>query len=236
MRAATTRCSWLEYSHLQLGDEAEAARLLADMRADEQEHSSKRTRSHLVSMRAAYVVALEAWDDEAARFEVDLDELDPAFACAELYVRGRAALARGDTARAERLSAAMAEQRGPLETLVAEGASAAACCAPATRANYLPGRLAAHVMELELEGLIALAGGAEEEGLARLAEAAAQEDAMGFDYGPPVVVEPVHELLGCLLLERGRRADAAIEFEAALQRAPGRLRSLQGLASAKSDG
>jgi hypothetical protein len=187
-------------------------------------------------MRAAFVVALEAWDDEAAGFEVDLDGLDPAFACAELYVRGRVALEREDLARAEEAHSAMAEQRGPLETLIAEGASAAACCAPATRANYLPGRLAAHVMELELEGLIALAGGAEEEGLARLAEAAAREDAMGFDYGPPVVVEPVHELLGCLLLERGRRAEAAVEFEAALQRAPGRLRSLEGLASAKSDG
>jgi tetratricopeptide (TPR) repeat protein len=222
---------WLEYSHLQLGEEAEAARLLADMRADAEALSSKRTRSHLVAMRAAYAVALEAWDQEIARFEVDLDGLDPAFACAELYVRGRAALARGDVGRAEEILAAMAGPRGPLETLIAEGASAAACCAPATRATYLPGRLAAYVMELELGGLIALAGGAEEDGLARLAAAAEQEDAMGFDYGPPVVVEPVHELLGDLLLERGRRAEAAAEFEAALRRAPGRLRSLRGLSS-----
>jgi len=227
---------WLEYSHLQLGHGAEAARLLADMRADEKALSSKRSRGSLIGMRAAYVIALDTFDHEVARFEVALDGLEPAQACAELYVRGRAALDRGDAAKAREELAAMVVQRGPLETLLSEGASAAACCSPTTRASYLPGRLAAHVMELELAGLIALKAGVDEEGIAQLTAAAEKEDAMGFDFGPPVVVEPAHELLGRVLLERGRRAEAALEFEAALRRAPGRLRSLQGLASARADG
>jgi tetratricopeptide (TPR) repeat protein len=225
--------TWLAYSYLQLGEGAEAARLLARMRADEKEKSSQRTRSHLVSMRAAYVVALETYDHEAARFEVALEGLDPAPAAAELYLRGRVALERGDVAAAQEALAAIRVQRGPLETLLSAGAAAAACCAPTTRSSYLPGRLAAHVMELELGGLITLRTGPEDEALAELAAAAEKEDAMGFDFGPPVVVEPVHELLGRILLERGRHAEAAAEFEAALRRAPGRLRSAQGLASAR---
>ncbi|MSR63588.1 MAG: hypothetical protein EXS08_14215 [Planctomycetes bacterium] len=227
---------WLAYSQLQLGHGAEAARLLAAMRADEKALSSKRSRGSLIAMRAAYVIALDTFDHEVARFEVALDGLDPAQACAELYVRGRAALDRGDTDKAREALAAMVAQRGPLETLLSDGAAAAACCSPTTRSSYLPGRLAAHVMELELAGLLALKAGVDEEGIALLTAAAEKEDAMGFDFGPPVVVEPAHELLGRVLAQRGRRAEAQKEFEAALRRAPGRLRSLQGLASAKADG
>lgn len=225
---------WLQYSYLQLGQGAEAARLLARMRADEKEKSSTRTRTHLIAMRAAYVIALETYDHEVARFEVSLDGLDPAPAAAELYLRGRVALERGDVAAAQAALAAIVVQRGPLEALLEAGATAAACCAPTTRSNYLPGRLAAHVMELELEGLIALRTGPEDEALARLAAAVAREDAIGFDFGPPVVVEPAHELLGRVLLERGRHVEAALEFEAALRRAPGRLKSLEGLARARA--
>jgi tetratricopeptide (TPR) repeat protein len=226
--------AWLAYSQLQLGNAAESARLLADMRRDEREKSTKRTRGALVAMRAAHVVALEAWEDELAGFEVALDGLEPATASAELYVRGRSALAGGAIDRAREAQAAMAAHRGPLETLTPTGGTSAQCCSTAGRVAYLPDRLAAQVMELELSGLLALAAGAEEDGLARLAAAAEKEDALGYDFGPPAVVEPAHELLGHVLLERGRAAEAAREFEAALERAPGRARSLEGLRSARA--
>jgi len=205
------------------------------MRRDEKEKSSKRTRANLVAMRAAHVVALQAWEDELARFEVPLDELEPAAACAELYVRGRSALARGDVAHAREALADMAVHRGPLETLT-PASGGAQCCTTANRSNYLPSRLAAQVMELELSGLLALAAGANEDALARLAGAAEKEDAMGFDFGPPAVVEPAHELLGQVLLDLGRAEEAAHEFETALERAPGRARSLQGQALARRAG
>jgi len=226
--------AWLAYSYLQLGNVNEAERLLADMRRDEREKSSKRTRAPLAAMRAAHVVALQAWEGELASFEVALDELEPATACAELYVRGRSALARGETERAREALAAMAVHRGPLETLAPASGTAAQCCSTTSRSNYLPGRLAAQVMELELSGLVALQAGASEDGLARLTAAAEKEDAMGFDFGPPAVVEPAHELLGQVLASLGNPTEAAREFEAALKRAPGRARSLQGLASAKA--
>src|SRR5262249_51046185 len=140
---------------------------------------------------------------------------DPAIACAELYVRGRAALARDDAVHAREALATMVVQRGPLESLV-PSAPSAPCCAPDPRKAYLPGRMAAHVMELELSGLIALASGAQEEGLTSLAAAAEKEDSMGYDFGPPAVVEPAHELLGTVLARLGRADEAAKEFQRAL--------------------
>ena len=101
--------------------------------------------------------------------------------------------------------------------------------------DYMPGRMAAHVMELELSGLVAMAAGAHEEGLARLEAAAEKEDEMGFDFGPPTVVEPAHEVLGHVFLELGRKAEAEREFKAALRRAPGRGRSAQGLELARAE-
>ena len=48
----------------------------------------------------------------------------------------------------------------------------------------------------------------------------------------PGAVLPVRELLGDLLLELSRPADAARAYEASLRQAPGRARSLFGLARA----
>ena len=223
--------SWLEYSYLQLGEIEAAERLLADMRRDVAESGSARTRLHLVLMRAADVVAQQSWSSATAAFEVDTAELDPAITCAELYVRGRHALAGGDVEGARTALRSMGERLAP--SAPSDESNKAPCCATPGKGTYLPDVQAAHVIELELTGLVALAGGSDEDGLARLAEAAAAEDAMGYDFGPPSVVEPAHELYGYVLLERARFADAAREFEAALERAPGRARSVQGLALAK---
>ena len=54
------------------------------------------------------------------------------------------------------------------------------------------------------------------------------------DFGPPEVPKPAHEMMGELLLELGKPAEAVPEFEAALERAPKRSRSLLGLARART--
>ena len=52
------------------------------------------------------------------------------------------------------------------------------------------------------------------------------------EFGPPDIVKPTHELLGELLLALHRPAEAQREFRRALELAPGRSRSLLGLARA----
>ena len=53
---------------------------------------------------------------------------------------------------------------------------------------------------------------------------------MPMEFGPPDVALPAWELLGEELLRAGKPADAAAAFRNALARAPGRTRSLEGLA------
>ena len=55
---------------------------------------------------------------------------------------------------------------------------------------------------------------------------------MPFEFGPPFIDKPARELLGEMLLQQGRAADARREFEAALSRAPERIALLAGLEKA----
>jgi hypothetical protein len=207
------------------------------MRRDEAEESTKRTRTHLVLMRAAYVLASDysKLTGSQAAFDVDLEDLEPDVACAELYVRGWRALALDELDAARLALDAMAAHRGPLEELPDEAPGAATCCTTTRPVEDLQARLTARVMELELSGLIALASGERDAGLALLRSATEREDALGYDFGPPAVIEPAHELYGRMLLRHGRADEtgkaAAREFQAALRRAPGRARSLHFVTS-----
>jgi len=88
---------------------------------------------------------------------------------------------------------------------------------------------------LELEGLILIEEGQAEQGLEKLALAAALEDRTPLDFGPPDPIKPAHELLGEVLLTMGFPERAAEQFRAALERAPGRRLSLDGLKRASAE-
>src|SRR5205807_7358769 len=65
-----------------------------------------------------------------------------------------------------------------------------------------------------------------------LRKAAAQEDALPFEFGPPEIEKPSRELLGEVLLGTGQANEARHEFELALKRTPGRSVTLLDLARA----
>jgi predicted Zn-dependent protease len=50
--------------------------------------------------------------------------------------------------------------------------------------------------------------------------------------GPPEIIKPSHELAGEILLEMGKKAEAAKMFEQSLERQPMRRASLEGLTRA----
>jgi predicted Zn-dependent protease len=87
-------------------------------------------------------------------------------------------------------------------------------------------------MTQQLTALVRCLRGDETEALAILTKAAEAEDAMPYEFGPPVPIKPSRELLGEMLLSMDKPADAQKAFAAALRRAPGRALSLDGLATA----
>jgi Flp pilus assembly protein TadD len=88
------------------------------------------------------------------------------------------------------------------------------------------------VVEQELRALTQLRRDDKTGAVATLRKAAAEEDALPFEFGPPEIEKPSHELLGEVLLATGQASEARHEFELALKRTPGRSLTLLDLAHA----
>ena len=86
----------------------------------------------------------------------------------------------------------------------------------------------------ELQALQALRAGRKDAALAGLERAAAAEKAMPYQFGPPTIRKATFELLGDVQLELGNPAAAARAYRSALELAPGRVQSLEGLRRAQS--
>jgi tetratricopeptide (TPR) repeat protein len=88
------------------------------------------------------------------------------------------------------------------------------------------------IQRQEVVALLAFAEGSDQKALAGMRVAAAMEDKTEKNAITPGPLAPAHELLGDLLLELKRPAEALEEFEATLTREPNRFRSLYGAAEA----
>jgi predicted Zn-dependent protease len=205
---------WLEYSYLELGRYADARRILALMEADAARSGSDRAKSHRAMMRAAWVIETRRFDGDVVRA---LSE-DGGRGVA-LFAEGLAAVAKGERARAERALAAIGKEPEGGHHHGGGG-------------MYGMGAGADAVMKKELEALAASLRGENERALTLAKEAASAEDGMTFEFGPPSVAKPAHELLGELLLKSGNAGEARAEFERSLAHAPERALSLLGLARA----
>ncbi len=87
----------------------------------------------------------------------------------------------------------------------------------------------------ELEGLLALKAGNTAKALDRLETATKLERERPLDFGPPFPVKPAPELYGEALLALGRPTDALAQFNATLERYPGRALALWGKAHAAAE-
>ena len=205
---------WLGYGYLQQGRYDTAQRHLELMRRNAEK--GLRGRAVLAQMRAEYVVNSERWDCPCLRWDIDLTAVRARDAAVDLFTLGLSALKRGERAGAERALADLVTLNGNR-----------APPAPGHERDEVP-----DIVQLELQALLRQAGGATDEAVRLMREAAVLEDRMPAEFGPPPDVKPAHELFGELLLEAGRAAEAQREFARALALAPKRALSLLGLGRA----
>ena len=201
--------SWLEYGLLQQGRHAEARRHLESVRG-------KGSTGYLASMRAHYLINSERWDDPVRTWAIADQDLGDIARAMNAFALGYAAAKRGDLTTARQRLRDLAGIRNVAGTY-----------GPNTAQSRVP-----VILARELEGTILVAGGKVEQAWPLLQQAAALEDSLPVEYGPPDVVKPSHELLGEVLLGSGRGYEAQLEFQRALALAPRRALSLLGLARA----
>jgi tetratricopeptide (TPR) repeat protein len=90
-------------------------------------------------------------------------------------------------------------------------------------------RRVAAVMAQQLEAVLIFVEGRRDEAIVLARQAAAVEDSLSFEFGPPLPVKPGHELVADLLMDARRPGEALPEYEAVLKRYPGRTLSLLGV-------
>lgn len=219
--------TWLNYAYLQQGRYGKAREVLEVARQASHESASPQVASAFASIEARSLIERQAWAEAklpaAAPSGAGQADASPGTAhhsmgamggrgqgggWALAFAAGLAAARRGDTAAAEEALARLRETP------------------PGSYASAAP------ILEKEIEGLVRLARGQEEEGLRLLGEAADAEAALTPPSGPPDLLKPALELSGEVLLDRGRTADALAQLERSLLRMPNRTASLAAAARA----
>jgi tetratricopeptide (TPR) repeat protein len=197
--------SWLQYGYLMLDQIPEATALMELCHARMTQEPNPGEQAYFVSMRARQILDTEDWA-LATRWTWDppagVDSREAGLRFGYAWTNAFAALRTGDAA--------------PALALVSSAATGDQA------------RIAAD----ELRGLIAIADGRAAEGIRILQAAADAEDALPFEFGPPSILKPTHELLGEELLKLGRKDEATIAFTRASERTPGRSLVERGLAAA----
>jgi tetratricopeptide (TPR) repeat protein len=174
----------------------------------------------MANFRSRYVIESEQWDGpEAKALAADAGAAGEDNYEYATFAAGFAAARRSD----------MSMAREYLERLVRSNGTTTATITPGTRGvTAVP-----VILELALGAELARQTGHIDSALALLHRAAALEETMPAEFGPPAVVQPTYELLGALYLQLGRNEDAASAFERALQLQPGRSAALLGLSRAE---
>ena len=200
--------SWLQYELLQLGRYDEAWKTMAELTPSVKASGDLTLLSDLSSMRARYVIETRSWDVLAN--ERDFGNVNELFAIGVSAARsGNAAFA--ELARQGLATRAQSEQEGDLRPAIA-------------------------IMEREVAALIELAAGRREQAVEILKTATQAELKLPAPLGLPAPIKPAPELLGEVLIELGRPAEAIEPFRQALGRNANRTLSVLGLARASATG
>jgi tetratricopeptide (TPR) repeat protein len=206
---------WLGYGYLQQGRYDAARMHLAHLRDNAGRTMTPGARMSLLDMRAAYLMTSERWTDSLATWSF-APIASPYFRAIDGFATGYAALKAGDRARAEQIATALAGEK------------------PEPGPDAEADAKVMRILTMELRAAIAASRGQADSAVAIVLDAARMEDALPVAFGPPFIPKPTHELAGEMLLQAGRPVEAQQEFTKALAAAPGRSRSLIGLARAAS--
>jgi len=233
---------WLEYGYLQQGRVADARRVLegcrgaAERAAGAAAHAKSPAHAGMsgmsmngmspamgavdsyAEMRAQFLILTQLWNDEVVRWTVpagDYPFAEDTFDYADAF----AAIRRGDIAAGREAAAR-----------VAKDGERAIAWMEKQKMDAADGRESAAICSGELHAMLAAAEGKTTEAVSELRQMAEREHKMPLEFGPPSIEKPTDELLGELLLELHRPAEAREALQNALSRTPGRRIVINALA------
>ena len=203
---------WGQYGDLQRGDYESAAHWIDLLEGiAERAGDNPMTATMLAGVKARYAIEREAWQPAPITDQTE---------ASALLAFGLGAVHTGDLDLAERIANRLAEKAEEAASKADSGSYYARSDKPLK------------IMNKEVAGLLEIARGNTEAGLALLREGVDIAESMRPPNGAPHPLKPPHELYGEALLAAGRPEEALAVFERSLKRMPNRPLSLRGLARA----
>jgi tetratricopeptide (TPR) repeat protein len=206
--------SWLQYAYLQQGKFDEAEKAVATAKAVADKDTNPRVRDGYASMKARQIVETEHWEKLALPTGAVRDGGAPGYDgnAAYVFAAGVSAANLGDLATAN----VALDKLKAMRTQAESGSSA-------YRAKPFA------IMEKEVAAVIAVSQKDVQSAERLIKEATALELTLDAPSGPAEPIKPSFELYGGLLLGLNRPAEAAAQFQQALQRMPNRRAAQKGL-------
>jgi len=211
---------YMVYAHLQGGEDAAAARVIAESQMTSGYADNFAVAFALAAMPARLALERGVWQ-EAAGLSLTPPpgaypwDKYPQAEAINAFARGVGAAKSGDAAAAR----AEAQRLRTLRDRLVE-----------RKLGYWVEQVS--IQALAVDALATWAEGNKADGIAQLREAATREDATEKHAVVPGPLLPARELLAALLVESGAAAEGLAEYEATLAKEPNRLRAVLGAAQA----
>lgn len=218
---------WLQYGELQKGNIEKAGTMVDSMRKYCSELPSPVARAHMILLKSTYLAETNEYLSPVADISFQNNDLNIMTRSKDYFVDGMRAYHKKDNEELEKIIMKMAGERLVEQQKVSD--KGIRVCGNINRSIATKGDLEkAEIMELELRAMKALLSGDHREAEKQFRLATALESKTSFAYGPPQIAKPSFELYGEWLLSVNRPADALLQYEKALELAPGRKLALAG--------
>ncbi len=224
--------AWLQYAYLQNGNAAEAEKMLTAMEEYLKNDPTKGVRSYMIDMKGHFLIDSGDWNSRFAGITVDVTDLNILSNAQTSFQDAMVAFTKNNTGTIDSLIASLDDnirrQELYLDTVDFK------LCLPTQRSAPKPTDIAVtKAILLQIKALREWNIGNTAATEKYIVQSAATADTLDFSYGPPEIQKPVHEFYADWLMTQEQYNKAAIEYEKALEDAPGRRLSEQGLAKAK---
>lgn len=221
--------AWLHYGLLQRGEYAMAETLLQKMYDYCQAKATQEARSYLLAMKGAHIVETNNWEGPIANIAIQVEDLNISKKAGFFYLEAMKGFyhKRPDyigsvlkKVKDDKYLASLNLGKDRVQMCNAAGSGNR----PATQKDIDM----VTIMEMQMEARLAKLKGDEQKYLSIIKSAAALEEDISYDFGPPVIYKPINEEYAEALIEIKDYKSALEQYDKALTKHPRRLLSLRG--------
>jgi len=221
--------AWLHYGLLQRGETDIAKQLLQRMYDYCQAKPTQEARSYLMAMKGAHMVETNQWEGDIPNIPVKVEDLNISKKTGFFYIEAMKGFVHKRPDYMENILKKVKNDKYLASLNL--GKDAVLMC----NANGGGSRPATQkdidmvtIMEMQIEAKLAKLQGDNIKYLSLIKAAAALEEDISYDFGPPVVYKPINEEYAEALTEVKDYKQAMVQYDKALKKHPKRLLSLKG--------